>query len=135
MQAPFIPKHLKTWQPPRVVPRWCQWCAHGPTTSKEMQLVMVGPMRWYFCDDECLNEWACKRHARGWHVWLREPAATRAKVPTTERYARLTALGCEPTELCGLHNLDVPVPEGERVPLQELLSECRDSDSDHTVRE
>ena len=129
----FIPKHLKEWKPPRAEKRRCFWCCAGPKPMHALVQVMEGPMRWYFCDPECAVAWQHRRHKRGWHKYLKKTAAQRAQIPMAERYATLTACGCELDDLCGLHNLEVPLPQDTELPPQPVLSEHHVSGSDHAV--
>ncbi len=76
----FIPKSLQYWRTPDVPMRRCHWCASGPRPLREMGVHMVGPMRWYFCTDECCAEWEARRYDADVRAWLQHPTGVRAKV-------------------------------------------------------
>lgn len=130
----FTPKSLQQWKPEKDKRRRCQWCASGPVRVPELVQVMVGPMRWYFCDVECAVAWQQRRHKKGWHSYLKMSTADRAKLPIAERYAFLTTnCGCEPDDLCGLHKLEVPVPQDTELPPPGVFSGHCVGTGDHAV--
>lgn len=129
----FVPKELRQWQPPRNIKRRCFWCCAGPKRVHDLVQVMEGPMRWHFCDATCAVAWQQRRHKKGWWRWLRLTTAQRAQIPKADRYERLKACGCEPDDLRGVHNLEVPVPQDAELPPATLLSQHNISSSDHAV--
>lgn len=41
---------------------------------------MVGPVRWYFCTEECCAEWEARRFDADVREWLQYSTGVRAKV-------------------------------------------------------
>lgn len=76
----FIPKSLQHWHPPSVTMRRCHWCASGPRRQQELGVHMVGPVRWYFCTEECCAEWEARRFDADVREWLQYSTGVRAKV-------------------------------------------------------
>jgi len=109
MQALFIPKRLRDWQPEhmRGTPRRrCHWCTSGPHRLDELVQVLESPMRFYFCKDACVLLWRQNRHD---HVeWLREGAGVRAEILSRYRNAEGGGSG---SGVRSVDNVEVSVQE------------------------
>ena len=129
MQAIFIPKHIRDWQPPhmRGVPcRRCHWCTSGPHRISSLIQVLESPMRFHFCSESCMLLWQQNRH--DYVEWLRQPAGVRAKILSEKRNeeeSRRSGSGIR-----GVDHVEVSVRQSSELSSEGVSSKCGVSDGD-----
>lgn len=85
---PFIPKHLKQWQPEHMKGkpmRRCHWCASGPHALNDLVHVLEAPMHYHLCSEKCMETWQHHRHDADVVPWLKLGAGTRAEILRAKR--------------------------------------------------
>jgi ribosomal protein L24E len=117
----FLPKKMQRHvASSRAIPfRYCHFCASDPVRTRDMLIIMEGPMRWHFCSCRCIDEWQERRHDRDMLEWLKHPAKTRAKVLTEDQnapYPNTSDCRRSLARLCSGSRVALSLPENPELP-------------------